>query len=67
MFHQLAVDVAQAEDLAGAEVAVYIGAVQPWDCGAAIDVSTDDRAGFTIQRVFPIPAVPFLYVRNRPW
>ena len=53
VFDHFAVHVAQAEDLAGAVVAVHVSAVQPRYRGAAIDVTADHGAGFAVQRVFP--------------
>ena len=66
VFDRRAVDVAQAEDLAGAEITVDVDAVQPRYRGAAIDVTTDHRAWFAIERVFPNRRALFPDARRLP-
>lgn len=53
MLGNLAVFVAQAVDLAGAEVAVDVGPAQPGDGVAPVDVASDDGAGGAVEGVLP--------------
>ena len=53
MLGDASVLVAQAVDLAGAEVAVDVGAAQPGDGVAAVDVAADDGAGCAVEGVLP--------------